>query len=708
MKGMQKFSALALGTVLALSLATACGGDDGDKYVKSALGAKICYDNLGGGYVKQEDTQYKLELKKKADKIVVTARDKAGKEVENASSVATFDEATGVLTAKGEGVVTLSLQNSKGEQLSSVRVDVAPAYAVNPYHQYNLTRADDYTTLGSKLGGGCHDPSLIEGSEDGKPVYYIFSTGWSSNNGGYGNEIRKSYDMIHWEYVGKTFSEAELDYTMKQEGLYNWLYNNGEAEKTSWWKNGHDGKYWASWWAPDIVPAADGGYWLYTCAVDGGPDTKNGGTGIPVGTGSYTRAAILLFHSNSLEKESFSFKGVLMQSSIPFKGADEDVNAIDPQIVYDTEGNMYMAYGSFGTGNYILELDAKTGLRKDKKNEWRTHDYVRDSVSEATKLFRSFENESANGKSIGWSHEYYGTNISYNNMEAPVIARHDDVTVFDETGVRKDSAGKELTDKSYYYSMHSYDGLADFYSMWGGRSESPLGVYFSANGKIVANYGLGKPNTTGNKYMGAFSWQDKGNTAIDIVAPGHNDLITLSNGTHIAAYITRTDTYMQHGVTRDRVFLTQTHHYYLNSLGDICINPNRYGGEVNRSVGKEELLHYTKDNTFKMVSFQNAAIGESAQNTSVNVKLTADDKVLNASGTQIGTYTVYEREGYGGGYIKITFTDVSATPCKETVFYGVIRPAWLDDQNKSGFTITCMGQTTGMAMFMNNLSNIGD
>ena len=31
MKGMQKFSALALGTVLALSLATACGGDDGDK-----------------------------------------------------------------------------------------------------------------------------------------------------------------------------------------------------------------------------------------------------------------------------------------------------------------------------------------------------------------------------------------------------------------------------------------------------------------------------------------------------------------------------------------------------------------------------------------------------------------------------------------------------------------------------------------------------
>lgn len=82
--------------------------------------------------------------------------------------------------------------------------------------------------------------------------------------------------------------------------------------------------------------------------------------------------------------------------------------------------------------------------------------------------------------------------------------------------------------------------------------------------------------------------------------------------------------------------------------------------------------------------------------------------MLNASGTQIGTYTVYEREGYGGGYIKITFTDVSATPCKETVFYGVIRPAWLDDQNKSGFTITCMGQTTGMAMFMNNLSNIGD
>lgn len=689
-RGMKKkLFALALGSLMAVSVLTACGGDGGDKYVKSALGATICYDNLQSGYIAEEDTQYKLELKKNVDKIVLTAKDANGQTVEDASTVATFDEATGVLTAKGKGRVTLSLQDKKGKQLSAVNVSVAPAYPENPMNAYTPTSNKDYGQA-SPLAGWCHDPSLIETTdENGNPVYYIFSTGW-----GGGNEIRKSSDMIHWEYVGKTFS-SEVHKQMIEGEVGAWLYNNGAVSYTP------------SWWAPDIVPAHGGGYWLYTCVVDGGPSALDGGKGVPVDGQAFTRACILLCYSPTLEKESFTYVDVLMQSSIPFRGADEDVNAIDPQIIYDEEGNMYMAYGSFGTGNYLLELDPETGLRKDDIKGWQTHEYIRDSVAEATDLYRNYKNEEAKGKPIGWEHEYYGKNISYNDMEAPVIARHDNVTIFDENGIKKDAEGNDLTGKTYYYSMHSYDGLSDCYSMWGGRSESVWGTYFSANNEYVANNGISRANTTGNKYMGEFSWADKSANTLDIVAPGHNDLFTMSNGTNIAAYITRTDTYKQQGGATGRVFVSQMHQYYLNSMGDLVINPNRYGGEVDRSVSKEELLAYTQDNMFKMIALYNSASGDARNNTSVYVKLHENGTMSNGeTGAAIGTWKVFGLEGYGGGYVRFDFSDVSLVRSQERIFYGVIRPAWLDDQNRAGFTITCMGQTKGKAMFMNNVSTL--
>ena len=89
-----------------------------------------------------------------------------------------------------------------------------------------------------------------------------------------------------------------------------------------------------------------------------------------------------------------------------------------------------------------------------------------------------------------------------------------------------------------------------------------------------------------------------------------------------------------------------------------------------------------------------------------------DDGKITYNSVEIGSWLMY-----GEGYIKFEFTSPLAISVAipmlsgsgENVFYGVVRPAWLGDQNKSGFTITCMGHTGGnrsMAMFMNNYSNI--
>ena len=664
MKKLNGILAVTLGSVMALSLLAGCGG----KVSNDPVAARICYDNLpdDGISIAVEDTQYTLP-----NATLTSATDAKGNAVDDPTTIATYDEATGVVTAVSAGTVTFTL---KGEK--KFRIEVVPAYATNPKYQY-ANSAADYSQDG-RLLGGTHDPSLIEVEEDGKPAYYIFSTGW-----GLGNEIRKSYDLIRWEYLGKA-TKAETSIP--------------EIEK--WLESENDGTH-ISWWAPDIVENPEGGYWLYTCAVSAGRTEAEGYREID-GT-LYSKACIVLFSSKTLEPGSFRYKGVLMQSCIP-KGAlgAIDVNSIDPQIIYDTNGKMYMAYGSFGTGNWMLELNPKTGLRKDglykngKFLDWQT---VRANRDEAVELYSSFKD----GEDV--ETDYYGKMISQANMEAPVIARHDNVTVSDENGT------VTAEGKTFYYSMHSYNGLDIAYQMWGGRSESVWGRYTSVNGASVYNNNRGNASNTGNKYMGSFTWTTKASNVFEpnIVLPGHNDLFTTKDGVNVAAYITRTASYNTDG----RVFMSQIHQYYLNSFGDICINPNRYGGEISRTVTADDLFAYTDGGRFQMVALENGDHAENNATASVDVTLTRNGTDSNGNvkygDTVIGTWQMY-----GKGYIKFTFNEArtaiqSLANAGETVYYGVVRPSWLNDQNKSGFTITTLGHSgsmRSMAMFMNAYTTI--
>ncbi len=647
----RKILALALGSVMALSTASlfaACA-----KGAEPVPQARICFDNLPDDGIAIPESATKFEAKNVSE---VKEYGVDGAEAPT-GTVATY--ADGVLTAKSAGMVKLTLKDGKTQW-----VDVVPAYVTDPKNQYDTSKTTDYDKSPSKLLGWTHDPSLIETEEDGKPVYYICSTGWE-----YGNDIHRSEDLIHWEYTGKTTTQ-----TTKCDKIDEWITQ----------RNANRG---ISWWAPDIVKAPDGGYWLYTCA------TLGEGAAPKIGTTSYSPACIVLFHSaaEKFTAGSFQYKGVLMQSFIPKDTADSglDVNSIDPQIIYSPDGKMYMAYGSFGTGNWMLELDPETGLRKDnfyKGGNFITPEQVRDYRDEALDIYEKFADEEK------VEHEYYGRMISMENMEAPVIARHDGVTVMDENEKVLEKG------KTFYYSMHSYNPLDSGYQMWGGRSEDVWGIYRSTNGGIVRNVNAGSNKTTGNKYMGSFAWTgaNKG-TSIDIILPGHNDLFTNSMGLNVAAYITRTDSFIEGGATKDRVFVSQIHQYYLNSMGDIVINPNRYGGEVNRPVTKEELFQYTAKEgegyKFKMVQLKNDN----------NLGLKSEDVLLLPDGTlKSGTSEIGTWKMYGEGYIYMELNSVK--------YYGVVRTAWLDDQNKSGFTITCMSHPEtdkcSMGLFFNNYSTL--
>lgn len=716
MKNYQKILALAMGSVMALSLFAACGEkvvepieqeEPASARVSDNGYARICYDNLGLGYISEADTQIVVK-----GATITKVRDGDGNTVD-ASKVATYNEKTGLFTAVGEGYIMYTLADG-----SAGRLEVVPAYVTDPGNQYTGSSSDMQLGAAGQGGtylGNTHDPSFVQTYEAGAPVYYLFSTGWNT-----GNDIHVSYDgMLTWEYAGKAIQENAIsDKTILPQGLLDWMgasNNSGDIQ----------------WWAPDIVPAYGGGYWMYTCTVMSDSIISRATYNSPdvniTPSTNYSRAAIVLFYTDSLDKDwttdSFEYVGVLMQSAIPQTSLGSiDINSIDPQIIYDDEGNMYMAYGSFGTGNWILELDPTTGLRKDgvyADGEFKDLLTIR---KERNKVVSGDENSSGGSayltKFLGGEEvtsDFYGRMISLGAMEAPIIARHDDVKAADETATYDKFGEPEgVAGKTYYYSMHSYNGLSVNYQMWGGRSESVWGIYRATSGGLVYNVNVGSSANQGNKYMGAFMWRDgskvEGCTEFNIVLPGHNDLYTTDNNINVAAYITRTKDF-----SSGDTFGVQIHQYYLNSMGDICINPNRYSGEIDRSVSKEELLALTDGGRFEMVVLTNSqdatlsGTNGGIKNVSMEVVLTEDGKITK-DGAEIGTWVMY-----GKGYIKFTFAETlkgssSGYDSYETVYYGVVRPAWLGNRNQSGFTITCMGHTEGlrqnMAMFMNSYSTI--
>ena len=115
------------------------------------------------------------------------------------------------------------------------------------------------------------------------------------------------------------------------------------------------------------------------------------------------------------------------------------------------------------------------------------------------------------------------------------------------------------------------------------------------------------------------------------------------------------------------------------------MNANRYAGEEIQEVTAEELLNISAGK-FECVLF--------TQGTST---VEAKRIVLHADGTLGGALHGNWRV-YGSHYISIE------TGGDE--YLGVVMPAWIDDQNVAGLTVTAMGKTTGMGLLLNSTNRI--
>ena len=317
-------------------------------------------------------------------------------------------------------------------------------------------------------------------------------------------------------------------------------------------------------------------------------------------------------------------------------------NNIDPCVFYDEEGNLWIAYGSWSGGIFMLELDEETGLR----------DYdVTYPVSTN-------------------SDPYFGKRIAggyYVSGEGPYIEHIGD----------------------YYYLFMSYGGLDQNggYEMRVFRSEKPDGPYKDPGGRdavytsYVLNFG---PSATarGAKLLGPYS--DWGFMPQGERAQGHNSIIHAGDGRTYLVYHTR---FCNANKDEDGGHQVRTHQVFLNKQGWLCAAPFEYNGETVTDADIASTQPFTADELAGTYQLLVHKFGNDHKNLEqvepVTITLTADGKI---TGDRIGTWSITE----GTGYIMLTVAG--------SIYHGVVLDETMDYCNTHAVAITALS-TGGVGLW---------
>jgi arabinan endo-1,5-alpha-L-arabinosidase len=350
-----------------------------------------------------------------------------------------------------------------------------------------------------------HDPSVVRSGSQ----FYVFGSHLAS---------ARTSDWMHWTQISS------------EPNASNPLVPNPQTHFAAAiaWVGGNN-----AFWAPDVIQLGDGRYYYYYCI--GRLDQPRAVLGVAVAdsiTGPYTDRGIILRSGMwGLPSEDGSIYDPTRHP-----------NAVDPDLFFDQVGKLWMVYGSYSGGIFILQMDTATGL--------------------------PLPNQGYGKKLIGGHHaRIEGAFMLYSPESA------------------------------YYYLFLSFGGLDanGGYNIRVARSRQPDGPFLDSAGRDLTN-ASGTPGTLfddlaiapyGVKLMGSHQFMpvagEPSLTTQGYVSPGHNSAYyDPATGQHFLVFHTRF-------VGRGEEHQVRVHQLYMNADEWLVAAPHRYAGETLQRYGKESI-----------------------------------------------------------------------------------------------------------------------
>ena len=340
-------------------------------------------------------------------------------------------------------------------------------------------------------------------------------------------------------------------------------------------------------------------------------------------------------------------------------------NNIDPCVFYDEEGKLWMSYGSWSGGIWMLELDESTGLRDYDVNY---------------ELTGSDQNITVD--------PYFGKKVAggcYVSGEASYI----------------EYIG------GWYFLFVTYGGLeaAGGYQMRVFRSEKPDGPYIDARNtnaifkSYMLNYGSTSNDNRGVNIFGAYNnWGNQVTGNNGERSQGHNSIIAAEDGRTYLVYHTRFQ-------NRGEEHQVRVHQVFQNEDGWLVAAPFEYTGEQVKSEDIAATQQIATDRiagTWQLL-IHNFKLDHTKKETAkpVEIQLNADGTV---SGEQTGSWSAQEGSSYFT--IKIGTTEYKGVMVEQTLEPSDDKTIAFTAMNRNGVTVWGYqtAQATGIEQIVNRQS----
>lgn len=347
-----------------------------------------------------------------------------------------------------------------------------------------------------------HDPSVLKVGQ----TYYVFGSHLMS---------AKSDDLIQWTQLSEGVRPGNplfADPFRELEETFQWTQSN-------------------TLWAADVIQLADGKFYMYYNACKG--DSPRSAMGLAVSDrveGPYRNLGVFL--KSGMDASEPLADGSLYDATI-------HPNVVDPDAFFDKEGKLWMVYGSYSGGIFILKMNEKTGLPEPGQ---------------------------------GYGKRLLGGNHA--RIEGPYMLY-----------------SPETDD---YYLFLSFGGLTSDggYNIRVARSKNPDGPFTDPQGHRMID-AKGAPGTVfddksiepyGLKLMGGFRWNENADgKAIGYASPGHNSAYyDESAGKYYLIFHTRFP-------DRGETYQIRVHQMAMDKDGWPVVAPRRYAGETVEKLDKREL-----------------------------------------------------------------------------------------------------------------------